>query len=262
MFPFLEQSPLTKRHSLSTGFLNTADLEYTFIWLTKPLLSGKVSTILPSSQELIQSFSRDKDNIANSSGHSIGRENLGPQLSTQDTGYRYLSSQFSSNSTRSTRSFPPNLHTTREVQTQAQRYQQTLPTASLRYWISFPFLNFKCQPWSNFTAPWMDWTTPGDLHNRFRIFKQKYNLTFDGPSENKAEDKRRDYCCFRPAIKAKRFIIKLHGQVTPPRALTEHTAPVQRQVPPADKHKFQSNLMAVSGVETNTVLLIIKKINK
>ena len=51
MFPFLEQSPLTKRHSLSTGFLNTADLEYTFIWLTKPLLSGKVSTILPSSQE-------------------------------------------------------------------------------------------------------------------------------------------------------------------------------------------------------------------
>ena len=103
----------------------------------------------------------------------------------------------------------------------------------------------------------MDWTTPGDLHNRFRIFKQKYNLTFDGPSENKAEDKRRDYCCFRPAIKAKRFIIKLHGQVTPPRALTEHTALVQRQVSPADKHKFQSNLMAVSGVETNTVLLII-----
>ena len=42
-----------------------------------------------------------------------------------------------------------------------------------------------------------------------------------------------------------------------PRALTEHTAPVQRQVPLADKHKFQSNSMAVSGVETNTVLLII-----
>lgn len=51
MFPFLEQSPSTKRHSLSTGFFNTADLEYTFTWLTKPLLSGKVSTILPSSQE-------------------------------------------------------------------------------------------------------------------------------------------------------------------------------------------------------------------
>ena len=36
----------------------------------------------------------------------------------------------------------------------------------------------------------MDWTTPGDLHNRFRIFKQKCNLVFDGPLENKAEDKK------------------------------------------------------------------------
>ena len=80
----------------------------------------------------------------------------------------------------------------------------------------FNFLTSNVSHGQKFTASSMDWTTPGDLHNRFRIFKQKYNLTFDGPSENKAEDKRRDYCCFRPAIKAKRFIIKLHGQVTPP----------------------------------------------
>ena len=36
----------------------------------------------------------------------------------------------------------------------------------------------------------MDWTTPGDLHKRFKIFKQKCNLIFDGPLENKAEDKK------------------------------------------------------------------------
>ena len=41
-----------------------------------------------------------------------------------------------------------------------------------------------------FTAPSMDWTTPGDLHKRFKIFKQKCNLIFDGPLENKAEDKK------------------------------------------------------------------------
>ena len=41
-----------------------------------------------------------------------------------------------------------------------------------------------------FTAPSMDWTTPGDLHKRFKIFKQKCNLIFNGPLENKAEDKK------------------------------------------------------------------------
>ena len=41
-----------------------------------------------------------------------------------------------------------------------------------------------------FTAPSMDWTTPGDLHKRFKIFKQKCNLIFDGPLENQAQDKK------------------------------------------------------------------------
>ena len=41
-----------------------------------------------------------------------------------------------------------------------------------------------------FTASSMDWTTPGDLHKRFKIFKQKCNPIFDGPLENKAEDKK------------------------------------------------------------------------
>ncbi|CAH3168595.1 unnamed protein product, partial [Porites evermanni] len=41
-----------------------------------------------------------------------------------------------------------------------------------------------------FTAPLVDWTTPADLHKRFKIFKQKCNLIFDGPLENQAEDKK------------------------------------------------------------------------
>ena len=33
----------------------------------------------------------------------------------------------------------------------------------------------------------MDWSTPGDVHKRFKIFKQKCNLIFDGPLLNKPE---------------------------------------------------------------------------
>ena len=32
-----------------------------------------------------------------------------------------------------------------------------------------------------FTPPTMDWSTPGDVHKRFKIFKQKCELIFDGP---------------------------------------------------------------------------------
>ena len=32
-----------------------------------------------------------------------------------------------------------------------------------------------------FTVPWMAWLTPGDIHKRFKIFRQKCSLIFDGP---------------------------------------------------------------------------------
>ena len=60
----------------------------------------------------------------------------------------------------------------------------------------------------------MDWTTPGDLHNRFRIFKQKCNLIFDGPLGNKAEDEKARLLLLWAGDKGLGFIRKLHGQVT------------------------------------------------
>ena len=41
-----------------------------------------------------------------------------------------------------------------------------------------------------FTAPSMDWSSPGDVHKRFKLFKQKCELIFDGPLEEKEEDKK------------------------------------------------------------------------
>ena len=34
-----------------------------------------------------------------------------------------------------------------------------------------------------FTPPTMDWSTPGDVHKRFKLFKQKCELIFTGPLE-------------------------------------------------------------------------------
>ena len=38
-----------------------------------------------------------------------------------------------------------------------------------------------------FTVPSMDWLTPGDMHKRFKIFKQKCSLIFDGPLLHRPE---------------------------------------------------------------------------
>ena len=35
--------------------------------------------------------------------------------------------------------------------------------------------------------PLMDWSTPGDIHRRFKLFKQKCSLSFNGPLLNKTE---------------------------------------------------------------------------
>ena len=41
-----------------------------------------------------------------------------------------------------------------------------------------------------FKPPDMDWDSPGNMHKRFKIFKQKCELIFDGPLEDLAEDKK------------------------------------------------------------------------
>lgn len=38
-----------------------------------------------------------------------------------------------------------------------------------------------------FKSPDMDWTSPGDVHKRFKLFKQKCDLIFEGPLEDKEE---------------------------------------------------------------------------
>ena len=32
-----------------------------------------------------------------------------------------------------------------------------------------------------FTPPSIDWTTSGDVHKRFKLFRQKYEFIFEGP---------------------------------------------------------------------------------
>ena len=51
MFPLIEHFPSIKRHSLSTGLSKTAVLGRSLTLRTKPLPSGKVSTILPNGEE-------------------------------------------------------------------------------------------------------------------------------------------------------------------------------------------------------------------
>ena len=41
-----------------------------------------------------------------------------------------------------------------------------------------------------FKPPSMDWTSPGDVHKRFKIFKQKCELIFAGPLEKVEEAKK------------------------------------------------------------------------
>ena len=38
--------------------------------------------------------------------------------------------------------------------------------------------------------PSMDWTSPGDIHKRLKLFKQKCQLMFDGPLEDEEESKK------------------------------------------------------------------------
>ena len=40
---------------------------------------------------------------------------------------------------------------------------------------------------NQFKPPWMDWTTPGDIHKGFKLLKVKCKLIFVGPL-NKVEE--------------------------------------------------------------------------
>ena len=60
--------------------------------------------------------------------------------------------------------------------------------------------------------------------------------------------KRRDYCCFGPAIKASRFIIKLHGQVTRTNSTRTHL----RQIWSIHKTPDQSNFIKVPAAMPET----------
>ena len=40
-----------------------------------------------------------------------------------------------------------------------------------------------------FTPPSMDWTSTGDVHKRFKLFKQKCEFIFEGPLEGLDEKK-------------------------------------------------------------------------
>ena len=41
-----------------------------------------------------------------------------------------------------------------------------------------------------FKPPSIDWMSPGDVHKRFKLFKQKCELIFDGPLHDQDEDKK------------------------------------------------------------------------
>ena len=41
-----------------------------------------------------------------------------------------------------------------------------------------------------YVVPSMDWSSPGDMHKRFKLFKQKCMLIFDGPFEDVDEAKK------------------------------------------------------------------------
>ena len=40
-----------------------------------------------------------------------------------------------------------------------------------------------------FTPPSMDWTSSGDVHKRFKLFRQKCEFIFEGPLEEVDEKK-------------------------------------------------------------------------
>ena len=55
--------------------------------------------------------------------------------------------------------------------------------------IFLSYLISKMSTTDKFTALSMDWTTPGDLPKRFKIFKLKCHVIFDNSLSNKAGDK-------------------------------------------------------------------------
>ena len=51
-----------------------------------------------------------------------------------------------------------------------------------------------------FTPPSIDWTSSGDVHKRFKLFRQKYEFIFEGPLEKVEEKKQVRYCCRKQQV--------------------------------------------------------------
>ena len=66
-----------------------------------------------------------------------------------------------------------------------------------------------------FKPPSMDWTSPGDVHSRFKMFKQKCELIFDSHCMARMKI-RSDYSYYGLEIKALRSTILLHLQLKQP----------------------------------------------
>ena len=58
-----------------------------------------------------------------------------------------------------------------------------------------------------FKPPSIDWTTPGDIHKRFKLFQQKCELIFEGPLDKVEEAKDR-----RSTLKSKHPDNDLHHE--------------------------------------------------
>ena len=120
------------------------------------------------------------------------------------TGYRYLSSQFSVFKLKfnSIDPFVPSyilLVKFKHKPSDAIWTNLTHSFTSLLNLVS----QLQMSSMDKFTAPSMHWTTPGDLHKRFKIFKQNDGTSSStAPQKIKRRIKRRDYAYFGPAIKA------------------------------------------------------------
>ena len=71
-----------------------------------------------------------------------------------------------------------------------------------------------------FTPSTMDWTSPGDLHKRFKFFEQKCDMIFKGPLKEVIEDGEKvNYMLLWAGDKA----LHIHLQVMLTRTITKHS---------------------------------------
>jgi len=203
MFPFLEQSPLTKRHSLSTGFWNTADLMCTFTWRTKPLLSGKVSTILPSSQEFwckvsVATRTTLRIPLLIVLAARTWARNFLPRIQDTDT-FQVNSARIQLDRHVSSRQIYILLVKFKHKPSDINKpHQQRHFAIEFR----FEFSTSSVSHGQNLRLPRWTGRLPETCTTGLKFSNKNATSSSTAPSKIKRRIKRRDYCCFRPAIKA------------------------------------------------------------